>query len=99
PEGFPREALGTPISASLAAQLAAIDLTAVTPTAELTTVVNTGRSAELDKLAQHLGSPPTTRWISMAGSAAWNSDAALNAATVPMDIVQALVSRIEETIP
>lgn len=99
PEGFPREALGTPISASLAAQLAAIDLTAVTPTAELTTVVNTGRSAELDTLAQHLGSPPTTRWISMAGSAAWNSDAALNAATVPMDIVQALVSRIEETIP
>ena len=35
----------------------------------------------------------------MTESLAWNSDAALNAMTVPMDIVQALVARIEETAP
>ncbi len=100
-EGYPREALGTPISAALAGELAAVDLAdeRVELPAELMTVIATGKNPELDRFARRLGTAPTTRWLAMAGSAAWNSDAALNAATVPMDIVQAIVSRIEETIP
>jgi hypothetical protein len=35
----------------------------------------------------------------MTESPAWNTDAALNAMTVPIDIVQAVVARIEETSP
>jgi uncharacterized protein len=98
-QGFPTEALGTLISARLADELAGIDLTNEAIHADLTTVISTQTSAELDRWAKQLGGGAATRWVTMAESAAWNSDAALNAATVPMDIVQTLISRIEETIP
>ena len=98
-EGYPSEALGTPISSALAAELAAIDLRKDAPDAELLTVITTRDTPELGQLAQAIGARSSARWLSLPGSAAWNSDAALNAATVPMDIVQAIVSRIEETIP
>jgi uncharacterized protein len=98
-EGFPAEALGTPISEALTRQLAAIDLTTVAMNADLITVVATQPTPDLDRLAAQLGSNSSVRWLAMSGSAAWNSDAAINAATVPMDIVQALLCRIEETIP
>ena len=35
----------------------------------------------------------------MDAGAAWNSDAALNATTVPMDVVQTLLARVEELSP
>jgi len=35
----------------------------------------------------------------MPDSPAWNADAALNAMTVPMDIVRAIVARLEEVSP
>jgi uncharacterized protein len=97
--GFPTEALGTPISAQLADELAGLELRDEALHAELLTVVSTQTSPELERWAKQLGGGASTRWLTMAGSAAWNSDAALNAATVPMDIVQTLLSRIEETIP
>jgi len=96
-DGTPTEALGTPISDALAAGLAAIDLEAVTPSAEQLTVLATRTTPELARLRPRL--PGSARWLELTGSAAWNSDAALNAMTVPMDIVQALVARIEETSP
>lgn len=108
-EGFPTEALGVPLPAALRRQIAAIDLvseTARTPlAADLVTVISTGSagasnaSSELERWRVALEQSASTRWIAQAGSAAWNSDAALNAATVPMDIVQTILSRIEETIP
>jgi pimeloyl-ACP methyl ester carboxylesterase len=96
-DGAPSEALGAPISAALAAQIAAIDLTAVAGGAEHLTVITTRVTPELERLRPRL--PPATRWLELSESPAWNSDAALNAMTVPMDIVQALVARIEETSP
>jgi uncharacterized protein len=96
--GTPVEALGTPISDALAAELAAIDLAAgAAPAAEQTTVLTTRTTPELERLRPRL--PASARWLAMNESPAWNSDAALNAMTVPMDIVRAIVARIEETSP
>jgi len=96
-DGVPAEALGAPIGTALGAQIAAIDLAAAAPGAEQVTVITTRMTPELERLRPAL--PGSARWLELAESAAWNSDAALNAMTVPMDIVQALVARIEETSP
>jgi len=97
PDGTPAEALGAPIGPALGRQIAAIDLTAVVPGAEQLTVITTRTTSDVERLRPRL--PASTRWLQMAESPAWNSDAALNAMTVPIDIVQALVARIEETSP
>ena len=96
-DGTPAEALGAPIGAVLGAQIAAIDLAAVAPGADQVTVITTRVTPEIERLRLHL--PASTRWLELAESPAWNSDAALNAMTVPMDVVQAVVARIEETSP
>lgn len=95
--GYPVEALGAPIGAALGAQLAAIDLAAVAAGADQVTIVTTRATAELARLRARL--PAATRWVELPANAAWDSDAALNAMTVPMEIVQALIARIEETSP
>jgi len=94
PDGSPVEAFGAPISAALAAELAAIDLARISPTAEQITVVSTKPSADTERLRGQL---PQARWIDLPESTVWNSDAALNAMIVPMDIVQALVAQLEKT--
>jgi pimeloyl-ACP methyl ester carboxylesterase len=96
-DGAPAEALGAPISPALGRQLAAIDLSAVVPGAEQLTVLTTRMTADVERLRPRL--PAWTRWLEMTESPAWNGDAALNAMTVPMDIVRALVARIEEVSP
>ena len=96
-DGVPAEALGAPIGAALGGQIASIDLAGTTARAEHVTVITTRASPALERWRPRL--PAATRWIEMTESPAWNSDAALNAMTVPMDIVQALVARIEETAP
>lgn len=99
PAGVPHEVLGAPIGDALGAQLAAIDLAAPTTAlaAEHVTVITTRTTADVEKLRPRL--PASARWIEMAESPAWNSDAALNAMTVPMDIVRAVIARIEEISP
>jgi hypothetical protein len=99
PAGIPHEALGAPISDVFGAQLAAIDLAAANLAfaAEAITVITTRTTPEIERLRPRL--PTATRWIEKAESAAWNNDAALNAMTVPMDIVQAVIARIEEVSP
>jgi pimeloyl-ACP methyl ester carboxylesterase len=96
-DGVPTEALGSPISDALAAELAAIDLAAEELRTEHVTVIRTRDG--LGRLRERLEGAPTCRWIELPSSAAWNSDAALNATVVPMDIVQAVVARIEELSP
>jgi pimeloyl-ACP methyl ester carboxylesterase len=99
PAGIPDEALGAPISDALGAQLTAIDLAAPGHAfaAEAITVITTRTTPDVERLRPRL--PASARWIEKAESAAWNNDAALNAATVPMDIVQAVIARIEEVSP
>ena len=94
-DGTPIEALGAPISEALAAELAAIDLAAGAPSAEQITLLTTRKTPEIERLQARL--PAAARWLQLDQSATWNSDAALNSMTVPMDIVRALVARIEET--
>lgn len=96
-DGTPAEVLGAPIGAVLGGQIAAIDLAAVAPRGEQFTVITTRVTPDLERLRARL--PGSTRWLEIAESPAWNNDAALNAMTVPMDIVQAIVARIEESSP
>lgn len=97
--GVPAEALGVAISPAFGAELATIDLAAEPIAADLVTVIRTHDDDGLARLQARLGTSQTTRWLELAGSVAWNSDAAINAAIVPMDIVNAIVARIEETVP
>ena len=99
PEGFPAEALGAPISAALAAEVAAIDLASEDLRTDHVTVVAPSDGAPIERLRARLPESPSARWLELAGGAAWNSDAALNAAVVPMDIVQAVIARVEELSP
>ncbi len=89
-DGSPHESLGVAITDALAREMAAIDLAKVRSGAGQHTVITTRGTTNKAWL------PDSTRWIEISESAAWNSDAALNAMTVPMDVVQALVARIEE---
>ena len=96
-DGTPAEVLGAPIGPVLGGQIASIDLTEVAPRSEQLTVITTRATPELERLRPRLLA--STRWLELAESPAWNTDAALNAMTVPMDIVQAIVARIEESCP
>jgi uncharacterized protein len=105
-DGAPAEALGTPIGDALAAELRAIDLATVEPAggggelgADHVTVIATGDNPALARLRARLSGSRTAKWIDAPTSAAWNSDAALNASVVPMDIVQTVLTRIEELSP
>jgi pimeloyl-ACP methyl ester carboxylesterase len=92
-DGVPAEALGTPIRPAFAAELGAIDLGAEELRTDHVTVIQTGRTGD-----ERLRKPPV-HWIDLPASESWNSDAALNAAVVPMDVVQAIVARVEELSP
>jgi uncharacterized protein len=97
-EGPRAEALGTPISAALAAELSGIDLITEQPRAEHLTVVSTQETPAMVRL-RPLAASSTARWIDLPTSTPWNSAAALNAAIVPMDVVQAVVGRVGELSP
>lgn len=98
-EGTPLEVLGMPLGSTLSRQIRALDLTSSAPRADHVTVVETRPSASLARLRAAIGSRAGVRWVEERESLAWNNDAALNAATVPMDVVQAIVTRIEEVCP
>jgi pimeloyl-ACP methyl ester carboxylesterase len=98
-EGFPAEALGAPIPAPLAAELAAVDLAAEPLRAAHVTVVATKDGPGLDRLKARVGALPLARWIEAASTVPWNSDDALNAALVPMDVVRRIAARIAEVSP
>lgn len=98
-ETVPTEALGTPISASLAHEIKAIDINAERLGADYVTVVSTRDTPAIAQFRAKLTDSPSVRWIDLPKSTEWNSDAALNASTVPMDVVQTVVSRVEELSP
>jgi len=99
PDGAPTEALGAPISEALASELGAIDLAAEGLPIDYVTVIGTADVPASARLRRRLPASPTTRWLDLPDSAAWNSDDALNAAVVPMDVVEAMVARVEEVSP
>lgn len=93
------EALGTPLPPSLRAELAAIDLAAAAPAAPAVTVLRTQRDPASDRLHAAWAADGRTHWIEQEAGASWNSDAALNAAVVPMRELLALIARIEACHP
>ncbi|MGZ5971041.1 MAG: hypothetical protein ACXWP4_25400, partial [Polyangiales bacterium] len=98
PEGFPHEALGYPLPPSLLAQIAKIDLAAIELRADHVTVVTTRSGDDTKRLESRLekANAKNTKWIATSTSVPWNSDAAVNSAVVPMDILEILVARIQE---
>jgi pimeloyl-ACP methyl ester carboxylesterase len=97
--GVPDQALGIRLTADLVEELCAADLTAALPRAGNVTTICTRDSVAMNRLRQGMAAMPSARWIDMRSSSDWNSDAALNNATVPMDIVQTVVRRIQECSP
>jgi pimeloyl-ACP methyl ester carboxylesterase len=99
-DGLPAEALGTPIAPGLAAELAAIDLSREPVQADHVTIVSTTRTTPaLERFITRLPPKPATTLVSVTIGDAWNSDAALNASIVPMEVIRAVVGRIEEVSP
>jgi len=93
-EGHPEEVLGHPLSPALARAMAGLDLAdSGSIPAQAITVVTTKPSPELRRLEQML---PNARWLPTTTSVPWNSDAALNDAVVPMDILKILMARVQE---
>jgi hypothetical protein len=97
--GAPSESLGTPISQQLAAQITAMDLTAEQVHANFTTVICTRASPEMEKLRTRWASSPGMHWLNLVTGDTWNSDSALNNATVPVEVINAIVGRIAELSP
>jgi uncharacterized protein len=102
-EALPTESLGTPLDEHLRNGLQAIDLvrvlTGTSSAAANITVLCTQRNAGMDRLKADWAERARAHWIDLDSSAAWNSDAALNDAIVPMNEIIAIVSRIETCHP
>lgn len=93
------EALGAPLEPGLRAALVAIDLAAGPPPVALATVVCTATTPQLQRLRQAWEQVPPPHWIQVEAAHAWNSDAALNSAIVPINEVLTLVGRIVSCHP
>jgi pimeloyl-ACP methyl ester carboxylesterase len=98
-EHLPVEALGTPIGAVLAAQMAAIDIAQAAPQTRHTTVISTRDSQDMQRLRTLWGSCPALRWIDVMEGTTWNSDAALNSALVPAREIASIVTGVMECSP
>lgn len=97
PEGYALEALGHPLSSALIESLARCDLSTLPSLgAEHVSVVTTSEPADVARLrARHVDARNVT-FIPTSTSVPWNSDAAVNDAVVPAEILEKLISRIEE---
>lgn len=100
-DGFPDQALGAPVPAALAASLAAIDLgTEDALRADRVSVLATVQSPELERFRERLPALAAVHeWVATSTSVPWNSDAALNQAVVPRDVLNTLVNRIQVSDP
>jgi hypothetical protein len=92
-EGVPREALGTPLT-NLAGELRHINLVAELPVADLITVIST-RPTEASGQFRVALAARTHNWHEAIVSQEQNRDAALNAATVPMDIIRQILASVQ----
>jgi uncharacterized protein len=93
------EALGFPLGRELRDAMSALDLTgapARRPRTRQLTVVASRQAAEFDRFKQALaGWDVPTRWEAITSNSPWNSEEAMNAALVPMDVLEAIVARVQ----
>src|SRR4051794_18653324 len=94
------ESLGFPLGAELRDAMSGLDLAATPgrrPRARQLTVVASRQAPELDRLKQAiLAWDVPSRWVAVTTSSPWNSEEAMNAALVPMDVLEAIVARIQD---
>ncbi len=97
PEGFPTEALGHSLSHPQLEALARCDLSALASLgAEHVSVVTTSEPADVARLRARHAMARNVSFIPASTSVPWNSDAAVNDAVVPAEILDKLMARIEE---
>lgn len=92
----PREALGHPLSEQMLQELSTLNLATTRPWGDqvkVTVLWTSETSHEARALRATLSEPHT--WTDVASSTPWNSDAALNSAVVPMDVIEAAVAAIQ----
>jgi pimeloyl-ACP methyl ester carboxylesterase len=92
----PREALGHPLSERMIQELSKLHLVERPSWGDHVklNVLWTGEtSPEARALRATLSEPGA--WLDVASSTPWNSDAALNSAVVPMDVIEAAISVIQ----
>jgi pimeloyl-ACP methyl ester carboxylesterase len=92
------EALGFPLCPDLKRAIAAVDLAGVRPPkARQVTVLSTSQKTCLDRFRQAVaGWSDAAHWVEVTSSSPWNSDEAMNALLVPMDLLDAIVARVQE---
>jgi hypothetical protein len=88
-----------PLPASLSAAIGAIDLATTEPLADRINVIRTRQAAGQQRLEAAWRGRPGVSFTDVAAGENWNSDAALNAATVPAEVVRAITNCIEEHNP
>jgi pimeloyl-ACP methyl ester carboxylesterase len=93
------EYLGLPLRDTLREQLRAINLAAKEPLADRITVIHTRSTEDSIALRSAWGERAAVDWLDVPAGESWNSDSALNAATVPADIVRAIINSIEGQNP
>ena len=98
-DGVPRESLGTSFSAAMLGELRGLDLAAELPKADHVMVVSTQSGSSVARFREALDGRSGLRWTDMPASENWNSDAALNAATVPMELIREITAGIQEVNP
>ena len=69
---------------------------ATEPLADRVSVIRTRVTPELQRLESAWQGRPGVSFVDVPAADNWNSDAALNAATVPADVVRAITNCIEE---
>jgi pimeloyl-ACP methyl ester carboxylesterase len=92
------ETLGFPLDANLRGAMAELDLAAAPrrPKTRQLTVIASRQAPELDRFKQALaGWNVPSRWDAITSSSPWNSEEAMNAALVPMDVLDAIVARVQ----
>lgn len=92
------ESLGFPLGPALREEMSQVDLGAATrrPRTRQLTVVASRPSAEHDRLKQAIASwEVPSRWLEITTSSPWNSEEAMNAALIPMDVLEAIIAHIQ----
>jgi uncharacterized protein len=98
-DGVPAESMGMALQPALVADLRAIDLRRELPNADHVIVLSTAVAPSAEGFREALANRAGHRWLDIRDSANWNCDAALNAATVPADIIRQITASIQEVNP
>jgi pimeloyl-ACP methyl ester carboxylesterase len=92
------ESLGFPLGPDLKRAIASTDLSRVRPPkARQVTVLTTHQTTHSERFRGAIaGWSDSTHWAEVTSSTPWNSDEAMTAMLVPMDVLDAIAARVQE---